>query len=262
MRKITPIKAQEFTNHIYTTLVNGSTVVSLSKRIFAYAKSPLRTIHDNPFDDVLRPKKKEKEIETIDYYTKEELLSFLTVAKENLSSMWYLFFHLMAYTGLRRGEELALTWKDIDFKNRTISVNKALTRDKDGTPTIGDPKNKSSKRVIEIDPVTTYKLRQWRYKNREEEYVFPNTKGSFTTFSQPWHQLSKLKSHDIKIISPHGFRHTHCSMLFSAGVPIHLVQSRLGHSDIKTTMNIYNHIYKSDEKKAVTKFMSYVRSRD
>lgn len=116
--------------------------------------------------------------------------------------------------------------------------------------------------LLEIDPVTTYKLKQWRYKNREEEYVFPNTKGSFTTFSQPWHQLSKLKSHDIKIISPHGFRHTHCSMLFSAGVPIHLVQARLGHSDIKTTMNIYNHIYKVDEKKAVTKFMSYVRSRD
>ena len=88
------------------------------------------------------------------------------------------------------------------------------------------------------------------------EYIFTNTKGSYITSSQPIRWLHKIRG--VRYISPHGFRHTHCSLLFSAGVDIPTVQKRLGHSDLKTTMQIYNHVYKEDEFRALGKYKEFM----
>ncbi len=82
------------------------------------------------------------------------------------------------------------------------------------------------------------------------------TINSFSTTSLPNKKLEEFcKAHDFKYISTHGFRHTHCSLLFSAGLSIAEVQDRMGHKDIKTTMNIYNHVFSKDKQEAHKKFI-------
>ena len=67
-----------------------------------------------------------------------------------------------------------------------------------------------------------------------------------------------LKKNELKRITVHGLRHTHCSLLFEAGLPIQEVKERLGHSDIKTTMNIYTHVTKKAKEKSAEKFAAYI----
>lgn len=70
--------------------------------------------------------------------------------------------------------------------------------------------------------------------------------------------ISIQEKYNLKRVTTHGLRHTHCSLLFEAGVPIERVQDRLGHSDIQTTMNIYTHVsekIKEDTDEQFAKFM-------
>ncbi|HHT7735498.1 TPA: site-specific integrase, partial [Streptococcus suis] len=67
-----------------------------------------------------------------------------------------------------------------------------------------------------------------------------------------------LKKYDLPYITPHGFRHTHCSLLFEAGASIKEVQERLGHEDIKTTMNIYAHVTENTKEKTAEKFAQFL----
>ncbi|MEG0267701.1 MAG: tyrosine-type recombinase/integrase, partial [Carnobacterium sp.] len=69
---------------------------------------------------------------------------------------------------------------------------------------------------------------------------------------------SLFKKYDLKRITAHGFRHTHCSILFEAGASIKEVQDRLGHSDVQTTMNIYAHVTEKAKEKTAEKFANYV----
>ena len=67
-----------------------------------------------------------------------------------------------------------------------------------------------------------------------------------------------IQKHDLKVITTHGLRHTHCSLLFEAGVSIQEVKERLGHSDIQTTMNIYAHVTEKAREESAEKFASHV----
>ena len=94
-------------------------------------------------------------------------------------------------------------------------------------------------------------------KGNDSEFIFANTKGSFMAHSQPVKQLHRIKG--IRYISPHVLRHTHCSLLFSSGATIPEVQQRMGHEDVKTTLQIYNHMYKEDEEKALKNFINFIK---
>ena len=257
--KITARHAQDFTNQMYRDFVKGSTYVAYTKRILKFAQVSLNALHENPFNVVMRPRKKKSDKETMKYYDKEELKMFLLKAKEILNPMWYTFLHLMAYTGMRRGEVLALKWSDIDFAESVITISKTVTRDRDDNLTIESVKTEAGERVIDIDSATMGLLNEWKEKAKKKSFVFYNRKGSFLAPTQPGNQIRKVTSScGLRHISPHGFRHTHCSMLFAAGVSLPQVQARLGHTDIRTTMNIYNHLYKEDKKEAVNKFIEYL----
>lgn len=94
--------------------------------------------------------------------TQEELSVFLNLCKEQLPAMWYTLLHTLAYTGMRREEILALTWKDIDFKTGRIRINKTLTLDENNKIIVNDTKTTAGERNIKIDTQTIQLLKAWK----------------------------------------------------------------------------------------------------
>ena len=171
---------------------------------------------------------------------------------------------------MRKGELFALKWTDIDFENHEITVSKAISLD--DTNKIYLKSTKTGKtRIISIDPITENILMQWKKQQVEDcmrlgfnaknktQLIFNNKYNSYMqpSLTQKW--LKKITdTHKLKAITTHGFRHTHCSLLFEAGATIKEVQDRLGHSDVQTTMNIYAHVSKERKTSAIEKFANYL----
>jgi integrase len=271
---VTPQIMQGAVNDWAKKLVGYRKVLNYASAVFKHAMR-LGMIKTNPCDLILSPKGKTspKEDNPDDnYYTKEELEEFLSIAEEGMSDRWYTFFRLLAYTGMRRGEALALTWEDVDFKANQIEISKNLTLGINYVPIIQEAKTESGKRVIDIDLETMKILKSWKSAQRKEltalghglkirgQLVFnaPRSNGTLS-LPQAGHRLDALyKKHNLKRITPHGFRHTHCSILFEAGATIPQVQKRLGHKDIRTTMNIYNHVTRKKQQETVEIFTNYM----
>lgn len=150
-----------------------------------------------------------------------------------------------------------LTWDYIDIKAKTASISKTISNGDSGHFVSETPKTDKSNRIILLDDATAVFIDELE---KNSTYIFPNTKGSFITPSQPIRQLHRVVNDaDLKYVSPHGFRHTHCSLLFSAGVSIPEVQERLGHEDVKTTLDVYNHVYQKDKSDALKRFIDFMK---
>lgn len=230
-------------------------------------------VRDNPMKKVITPKRKvsvdEEKIEN--FYTKEELQHFLECVRSDGIGRWFALFRLLAFTGFRKGEALALEWKDIDFLHGTITVSKTLARGENNTLIIQLPKTKNSMRTIAVDEVTLQVLKDWKKEQAidllkcgyntmsKTQPVFTNYENQYLQHAMVTNRMNLIiKKHDLKKITTHGLRHTHCSLLFEAGVPIQEVKERLGHSDIQTTMNIYTHVTKKAKEKTAEKFAAFV----
>jgi integrase len=241
-------------------------------------------IKNNPSEFAKLPKKKEtiEEIESkaadIKFLEKEELGLFLRTAKELGLEHDYLMFSLLAYSGMRIGELLALKWKDINLKENTISITKTLYNPKNQLEgyELLTPKTKASIRVLKMDPMVMSLLKDHKkYQNEQimskrNEFV---DHGFIITRQNGYPEIQKtilnrmnrlLKGSGIeKKLTPHSLRHTHTSLLIEAGVAkdggIKEIQQRLGHGDVNTTMNIYAHMTKNMEEKASRKFSELMK---
>lgn len=231
-------------------------------------------VQNNPFKLIDMPngpkKLKADEEEHENFYNKEQLKDFLKWMEQEQNYKAFAFFQLLAYSGMRKGEAFALTWKDVDFKTNEIRINKAISAGKNNRLYLKDTKTGDS-RVIKMDTRTMDILSEWKKLQKKEYFavginttqlkqlVFSNKDNDFLqpTKSKKWldHVLNKYK---LPKITTHGFRHTHCSLLLEAGVSIKEVQDRLGHSDIQTTMNIYAHVSKQAKEEAINKFDSFM----
>ena len=251
---IRPLDCQRFANEQAHKAVRADGhFVYMSKVLDFAVKNDL--LDKNPAAMIEKPKRRKgSRRPEMNFYTREQLQEFLRLAEERLSPMWFAFFRLLAYTGMRRGEALALQWSDIE--GNIIHVRRTIARNDEGAYLSDTPKTDKSNRDILIDDET---LRILNALERTSSFIFPNEKGSFSPESQPVRQLHKaVDGTDLPYISPHGLRHTHCSLLFSAGASIPEVQDRLGHSDVKTTIDIYNHVYPQDKEKALSSFLAFM----
>lgn len=248
--EITISDLQKIMLNLYNSISTANKVFSLIEQVFKQAYKQ-RLIEENPCDFLTKPKISKKS-PSDNFYDKNELKDFLEKAERDLSHMWYVFFHLLAYSGIRRGEALALYWNDL--KGDILSINKTLSNTSNGMAVSNTPKTAKSNREILLDKVTVDLLNSLEHSS---DFIFSNTKGSFITPSQPVRQLHKVK--EVRYISPHGFRHTHCSLLFSAGVSIPEAQQRMGHEDVKTTLQIYNHVFKEDQERALKNFINFMK---
>ena len=246
----------------YVTYLN---YLSIINRVFKYAIH-LDIIQTNPVDRIIRPKQQKPRKEKI-ALTKEELNTFLTLAKDDARPVLYTAWHTLAYTGLRRGELLGLEWSDIDFKNKTISVSKTLVTI-NGKLSTQSPKTKRSARTISLDNNTVQILKDWKleqkklfFKNgvKSQNIVITNTKGGYFDFAHFRDELKYfLGKHKLKQFSVHSLRHTHASLLFEAGIEPKTISDRLGHSNIQTTLDMYTHLndrQRSDVADRLLKFL-------
>ena len=265
---------QKQVNQWYSYYKKYSNLIGLTSSIFKYALS-LRLIRNNPMDGVIRPKRKKRideEKYEAPYYNKKELLAFLEVVKTYPDPV-YPLFRVLAFTGLRKGELLALRWKDIDFEENTLSVKQTLATCDKWEIKFQVPKTEKSLRTISIDSETLQVIKRWQLKQKEnflkmgiqltkngEQLVFSSEENKPLYLDYVNHNLKIIiKENNLKRITPHGFRHTHCSLLFESGASLKEVQVRLGHTDIKTTMDIYTHVTKKQTEKTASRFADFMK---
>ena len=268
--KITLRHCQDFVNKTFKKApVAYVYSLSIVKNTLDYALR-LGMIESNPMLYVIKPKKQASISDKHDnYYNKDELKKFLDVAKDT-SLKKYTLFRLLAYSGMRIGECLALTWHDLDYKNNTIAINKTLARTNNGIK-IQTPKTKASNRVISLDNETIQVLKMWQLEQRKQllkvginamdskQLIFSNGKNSFIIVPTVRLAIKQIaKKAGIHSITTHGFRHTHATLLFASGLDIKQVQARLGHSNVQTTLNIYTHAMKEKQDKIGDEFAKYI----
>ena len=162
----------------------------------------------------------------------------IAIVKRSADKEFGLFAVMALYTGMRRGELLALEWKDIDIKSRTISVTKSLYHI-ENKPQIKEPKTETS---IGTLPILDALL---PYLKPKKGLVFPNAAGGYMTdaeYLQKWRAYAKQTG--IKS-TPHQFRHAYATMLYEAGIPPQDAQHLLRHAQIQTTIDVYTDLRES-----------------
>lgn len=235
--------------------VKGKEYYNQAKRIMDFSMK-IYNIPKNPFKGTILPKFKEAD-EKVDYLEPDDANKLIKFFDKDL--YWKCLFRLMIYTGIRRGECLALCWTDIDLDNGELNINKTLGTGKDNKLVISTPKTKESNATIDLDKDTILLLKELKLQS-DNTIIFPNGKGNYRRLSDIDNKLKKaLKELNLKPIRVHDLRHTHASLLFASGADIKYVQHRLRHKSIKTTMNIYTHITKEKKEESLENFVKYMK---
>lgn len=213
-------------------------------------KNPLREI--GRFRDPYFKADEEK----VKYYTIEEFNRYIKAAKDSIETQLdyacYVFFYILFYSGLRKGELNALLWSDFD--GDTLNITKSLAQ-KVGYE-ITPPKNKPSYRRVKLPPKAIKVLDDYRVflkKNsryREDMWLCGGFKPiPDSTIENRNKYFAKVAGLPHRCI--HDFRHSHATLLINKGVNIVAVSRRLGHSDVKMTLNTYAHLYPTSDDEVV-----------
>ena len=274
LEKINVAMCQKAVNEWFSTVPSRyMKMKNYTAKVFDFAIA-MEITEKNPMRKVTNPVKKDEFTEDVElnFYSREELKQFLSATKELDSPTPFMLFNLLAFTGMRKGEALALMWTDINFKENTLTITKNVTRGDKGRLIVTTPKTRKSARTLSIDPHTMDLLKAWRSQQKidymkfgyntlqPDQLIFPNESNELMqpTRTRKW-LMQVYKNHpEIKPITTHGFRHTPCSLLFEAGASIKEVQDRLGHSDVKVTMNIYAHVTKERKEETAMKFANFM----
>ncbi|MCR6097770.1 site-specific integrase [Salipaludibacillus agaradhaerens] len=236
-----------------------------------------KLIRDNPTNGAIVPKKRRtvEEIENNDieekYLESAEVDEFLQAVRNHGLDLDLERFYLLAFSGMRSGELLALKWTDLNFKDNEIRITKTIYNENNNMKTyeLTPPKTEGSIRSIEIEDeimnqLESHRKRQLKVKMKYRAEIEDYHDGNFI-FCRPngypfiqkniITRMQRLldKTNITKHATPHIFRHTHVSMLAEAGVDLSTIMKRVGHEDIKTTMKIYTHVTDKMKKDANAK---------
>ena len=266
---ITVVYCQKLVNEWYEEYKQYTYFRKVTAQIMRYGEA-MEIMKSNPMAKTILPRKKEEE-KKLKYYTKEELQHFFECLEQFGNYKQLAFFRTLAFTGARKSEILSLQWNDIDLFNKTVSIGKTLAVDENLNIIIQKPKTSSSIREISLDDETIKILSRWRSIQREEyfklgynttseeQYIFTNDRNElyYPQIANDWLKYL-IKKYDLPKITPHNFRHTHASLLLQAGIPVKEVSERLGHKDIKITLDIYSHVMPEEAEKTASKFANFV----
>ena len=268
INKVTPMMLQDYflkKQEQFNCNSNVGTVKVIKNILNNVYKLALKQniIKVNPMTQVEFKNKKETLKKDLKVIPENELKE---IEKAIQNTRYYIPYIIALHTGARRGEILGLTWEDVDFENNRISINKALQYQKNVGLVLVGTKTKSSIRDFKMTNRLTQELKS-HYLNfqtskeyygslyhQEYNFICCNEDGTPihpTRFSTFFINLFKRLGYKYSF---HDLRHTHATMLHEAGANLKVIQERLGHSDIRTTMNIYSHMTTTLEDEAIDKF--------
>lgn len=278
LKDITRSDYQKWINELREHYSEGTVrrIHSIMSSAISDAVHEFNILRENPLQKIKIPKNTE-ENNKVSYFSKEELEKFLEHVKpvknaKYKHSMQYLaLFTLMARTGIRIGEALALTWDDIDLKNKSVSITKTLVYPLNSTPYLSTPKSKRSERVIKLDDHTVSIIKKHRLNQKEVILRYENYKATtenvvFHQHDGRWLRTNVVREYfkevckraNIPVLSPHALRHTHAVHLLEAGANIKYVSERLGHASINVTADTYLHVTDKIEDDALDLYCHYV----
>lgn len=181
--------------------------------------------------------------EKLDFWTQEEYETFIRTVEEGSDD--YIMFEILFWTGIREGELLALNKSDFDFRNNLLHITKTYNRiDKQDVITV--PKTENSVRTINIPNFLKEKVQRYIDMN----YGIPDDARLFPIVSRTLQKRMKryAEKAGVKEIRVHDLRHSHAAYLIFQGIQPLMVKERLGHKDIKITLNTYGHLYPTEQK--------------
>ena len=173
-------------------------------------------------------------------WTYEEYKKFINCVDDY---KFKILFEILYFTGLRKGEIMALKKDDIDLYESKITINKSITRNHK----INTPKTKTSTRIISIDNTLTDEIKKYIENFNISDNLFDI---SFSTLKRKKDYYCKIAN--VKQIKIHEFRHSHACLLFKNNVPIDEISYRLGHSKISITTDTYLRYLPKQEKRVIS----------
>lgn len=202
------------------------------------------------------------------------------ILKTNYTDREKIFIDLLYYTGVRRGEALALTVDDIDHKTKTLRVNKSLDI-RENQSIVKEPKSKAGFRKIPIPDVLYNEIIKY-FQKQKNINLFTMKNGelmSRSSFRKMWESIikkTKATAEELSLkqpqtifehidrtitFTPHIFRHTYATNLYYAGVDIKRCQYLLGHSSIEMTLKVYTHLDNKSEDGSTEKINNFFTNK-
>lgn len=219
-------------------------------------------ISDNPLIDVKRPKSRQEliPVRALTIGEQNQLLNLLLYSDVRYSEIML----LSLYTGMRVGECCALSVEDVDLDRKTLFIHKTVTRGSHGATAISPKTKNGSVRTITLDD-DMVELLKGSIDERKNGFIFSSSNGKLVTTNQVNYSYAKaLKDNGIVDnseygkVNLHSLRHTYATRLIESGVPAHVVQKELGHSDISITMNIYCSVFDKYREKHLETARNYM----
>ncbi|MDN6968754.1 site-specific integrase [Oenococcus sp. UCMA 17063] len=273
LNEMTPIQAQRYVNRVAKELVDYRNILIIINQIYKKAVQ-YGYVKENPFANIDKPRaKKASSRDTVNFYDVEQLRRFLNSAYQIYNKDHYnryVFFRLLAFTGMRKGEALALNWSDIDITNKTLSISKTVVTVDSGEVISDEPKTKASNRVITLDNDTVAALAEWKLRQHELykvlgysaspcNFVFNSSVNSFVSLGKPRQWCRSIaKTAGLSPIIIHGFRHTYATLAVQSGMDIKQLQYQLGHNDVHTTLQIYAEVTNKQKTETASIFANFV----
>lgn len=229
-------------------------LLNFAVRMQYIPKNPLAILGN--FKDSSEVTKKSQKLR---YYTSEQFVRYISVAKEQCSTVndwgFYVFFNLAFFTGCRKGELNALKWSDLE--GSILHIRRQITQKIKGEDIETTPKTKSSIRDLQVPKPLMKILEEHKARQQAASHLFTENYRICggekplrdTTIDKKNRQFADKA--DLPRITIHEFRHSHASLLINSGIVIQEVSRILGHSTVEQTWNVYSHLYPNQEEKAL-----------
>lgn len=270
LRKLAPdLHLNELDRRTYQAILNKYALTHERKTVMDFHHHLKASLVDAVDDGIIErdpsrrviikgQKQSSKKTKFLSLYQLQQLLRQLDLGPK---ISWDWFILLVSKTGLRYAEALALTPKDFNFQKSEITINKSWDY-KSKVGHFQPTKNKSSNRVVIIDWRTANQFKPLIAELDPDQPIFvPEHKRVFnSTINSKLNQYCRRAG--IPVISIHGLRHTHASLLLFEGVSIASVAKRLGHANTITTQQTYLHIIQELENKDNDKVMQHLSKLD
>lgn len=217
-------------------------------------------INRNPADAVTPPRPQRAEIHTMN---EDDITKFFEAAK---ATPYYVLFYEALFTGMRRSELLALRWCDVDLLLCQVYVTRSLHHLRTGEIVFRAPKTAKGRRMVSLSPSAALLLQEhWDKQEaqramlgiplKDDDLIFSDLAGKPLlpdTVSHVWVKL--VKRAGLEGIRFHDARHTHASLMLKQGAHPKVVQERLGHATISTTLDLYSHVAPGLQETAAARF--------